>query len=337
LKVKDVQTPQIVFEYNAKGEDWSGFEVAVEKSSIKERNQILNVVRSQRESAAREQKIREMTDIYTEIADLILPPLRRAEFAITCNRNNYTDDEIVQLALSAPYKLTANEKMYAAALNDDIDQKETIYLDIITDEASQNDWRAYNNLGILAIYDYLRTDEEANFEIAENYLDKANAISPNNGIILNNMGILYFLDGKKEEAKKAFQSSQKAQIEPVTQSYNLGLYKILDGDYAGAIEAMGNRSCDYGVALAQLLSKNYSAAKTSLECLQPKDAKAYYLLAIISARQNNVKEMLSHLAQAIEWDNSYKKEAFKDPEFKKFRNNPDFKNLVCFIEVKITE
>ena len=92
LKLKDVHAPEIVFDNAAKGEDWSGFEVAVEKSSIKEKNQILNVVRSQRESSAREQKIREMTDIYTEIANVILPPLRRAEIAITCNKHNYTDE-----------------------------------------------------------------------------------------------------------------------------------------------------------------------------------------------------------------------------------------------------
>ena len=33
----------------------------------------------------KEQKIREMTDIYNEIKEMILPPLRRVEVAMTCN------------------------------------------------------------------------------------------------------------------------------------------------------------------------------------------------------------------------------------------------------------
>jgi Flp pilus assembly protein TadD/outer membrane protein OmpA-like peptidoglycan-associated protein len=328
LKLKDVQTPEIVFENSAKGEDWSGFEVAVEKSNIKEKNQILNIVRSQKESAVREQRIREMTDIYTEIADVILPPLRRAEIAITCNKNNYTDEEIAKLALTDPAKLSANEKMYAAALNTNLENKETIYSEVTKSEASQNDWRAYNNLGILAVNDYLQTHNKYNLEFAKNYLDKANAISPNNGIILNNLGIMYFLDGKKDDAKKSFEASQKAQIEPVKQEYNLGVFKILDGSYAEAQQSMGNRSCDYAVALSQLLSKDYAAAKSTIDCVQPKDAKAYYLAAIVGARIKNETEVINNLRQAIDLDDAYKAQAKKDAEFKKFKNSAAFQDLI---------
>jgi len=328
LKLKDVKTPEIKFENNAKGEDWSGFEVAVEKSNIREKNQILNIVRSQKESAAREQKIREMTDIYTEIADQILPPLRRAEFAVTCNKNNYTDEEIFNLAKTNISVLTLNEKMFAAANITDLTEKARIYDNIINTEESQNDWRAYNNLGILAMNDYLQTKEKSNLDKAQNHIDKANAIEPNNGLVLNNLGILYFLNGKKEEAKKTFEAAQKAQKEPVRQDYNLGLFKITDGDYSAATQAMGNRSCDYGVALSQLLNKNYAAAKEAIDCVQPKDAKAFYLAAVIGARQNNENDVISNLIKAIELDHRYKAEAKKDAEFKRIKNNPLFLNLV---------
>jgi hypothetical protein len=142
------------------------------------------------------------------------------------------------------------------------------------------------------------------------------------------MGILYFLDGKKDEAKKSFETAQKAQIEPVKQDYNLGIFKVLDGDYSAAQQAMGNRSCDYGVALTQLLQKEYSAAKSTIDCVQPKDAKTYYLAAVIGARQNIENDVISNLQQAIEWDKSYAKEALKDAEFKKFKKNINFLNLV---------
>jgi outer membrane protein OmpA-like peptidoglycan-associated protein len=325
LKLKDVKFPEITYKNNANGEDWSGFEVAVEKSNIAEKNQILNVVRSQRDSESREQKIRQMTDIYNEIADKILPPLRRADLIVTCNKNNYTDEEIFELAKKDISKLSVNEQLYAASNTTDLNEKERINQNV--KDIAENDWRPYNNLGILALNDFLKTGNTT-LNTVQGFLDKANAISPSNGIVLNNMGILFFLNDKKEEAKTAFEASQKAQVEPVKQNYNLGLYKILDGDYAGALQSMGNRSCDYAVALAQLLSKDYAAAKSTVDCVQPKDAKALYLAAIIGARQNNENDMLSNLQQAIALDNAYKEEAKKDAEFKKFKDKANFQNLV---------
>jgi len=326
IKVKDVKVPEITFSNKANGEDWSGFEVAVEKSNIAEKNQILNVVRSQKDSESREQKIRQMTDIYNEIAEKILPPLRRAELAVTCNKNNYTDEEIFELAKTDISKLSLNEKLYAASHTKDLNEKERINKNVMnTDE---NDWRAYNNLGILTINEFLTTGDKSKLGAAQNFLDKAKAISPSNGIVLNNIGILLFLEGKQAEAKTAFENSQKAQVQSVKQDYNLGIFKIKEGDYSGAIQAMGNRSCDYSVALAQLLNKNYTGAKSNIDCVQPKDAKAFYLAAIIGARQNIENDVINNLQEAIKLDNTYKAEAKKDAEFKNFKNNAKFQNLV---------
>jgi len=328
LKLKDVQMPEVKLEPKSKGEDWAGFEAAVEKSNIREKNQILNVVRSQTGSAAREEKIRNMTDIFVEIAEQILPPLRRVDMSVTCNKNNFTDEEIVELVVTDPSKLTLNEKLFGASKIEDLEVKEQIYTDITKDAATQGDWRAYNSLGALAI-------NNAKLADAQNFLDKANAISPSNGIVLNNMGILYFLEGKKDEARKSFEASQKAQTESVTQSYNLGLFKIIDGDFAGALQGMGNRSCDYGVALAQLMMKDYTAAKTNIECVQPKDAKAFYLAAVIAARLNNDNDVISNLSKTIELNRvNVIADAQKDAEFKRVKNNPNFQKLIT-INVKI--
>jgi hypothetical protein len=82
------------------------------------------------------------------------------------------------------------------------------------------------------------------------------------------------------------------------------------------------------VALAQLLSRDYAAAKTSISCVQPKDAKAFYLAAIIGARMNNENDVISNLREAIQLDRNYAKEALNDAEFKRFVNNAAFQNLV---------
>lgn len=324
IKVKDVVVPEIVFENHAKGEDWSGFETAVEKSNIAEKNQILNVVRSQSNNEMREQKIREMTDIYNEIKEAILPPLRRSEISLICNKNNYNDEQIVELAISNPAELSLNERLYAAALINDNAQKETIYKGVIADETMQNDWRAYNNLAVLS----LSTPSLTALNDAVEYLNKANAISPSNGIVLNNMGITAFFSGDRAEAKAKFEQAQSASVFPTDQKYNLGMYKILDGDYAGAINMMNNKHCDYNMALAQLVSKNYTEAKATLDCIPNKTADVYYLLAVLGARTQSQELVMTNLTSAIERNSELAAKAKKDPEFKKYRTIAEFKNIV---------
>lgn len=328
MKVKDVKLPEIVFENNAKGEDWMGFQTAVENSNIPEKNKIMNVVTSQPDNNAKEQKIREMTDIYPEIANVILPPLRRVEITMVCNKNLFTEQQIPNVAKTEPSKLTLNERMYGAAMSTDMDAKESIYKGIIAETQYQNDWRAYNNLAVVEINKFLKDKNIATLNAAKGHLDKAVAISPDNGIILNNLAITQFLSGDVKSARTSFEKSAKAAVNPVKQEYNLGLFKIIDGDYTGAKQAMGNRSCDYGIALAQILSKDYASAKATLECVTPKDAKVYYLLAVVAARTSVEQDVYSNLTKAIEQDPTLKAKAKKDAEFKRYKRTEQFIKIV---------
>ena len=328
IKVKDVKLPEIVFENNAKGEDWMGFQAAVEKSNIAEKNKIMNIVTSQPDNNSKEQKIREMTDIYPEIANVILPPLRRVEITMVCNKNLFTEQQIPEVAKTDPSKLTLNERMFGAAMTQDADTKEAIYKAIIAETQYQNDWRPYNNLAALEINKFLKDGNVANLTAAKGHLEKAAAISPNNGMILNNLAIAQFLGGDLKAARETFEKSAKASVNPVKQDYNLGLFKILDGDYTGAKQAMGNRSCDYGVALAQILSRDYAAAKGTLECVTPKDAKVYYLLAVVAARTNVEQDVYTNLTNAIKQDPTLKAKAKKDAEFKRYKKSEQFLKIV---------
>lgn len=328
LKYKDMPKPEFQYENKASGEDWSGFEKAVEKSSIAEKNQILNVVRSQSDKAMREQKIREMTDIYNEIKDVILPPLRRVEVTMNCNKNNFTDEQIRELASTNPDTLNLNELLYAAYMSDDAKTKKDIYSTIIAKEEYQKDWRAYNNLAAMQIDEYLKTGDAETLENAKGNLNKADAVDPDNGMILNNMGIAEYLSGNKDEAMQKFEQSQKAAKEPVNQNYNLALQKISSGDYAGAKQMMNNKNCDYNMALLYVLEKNYDSAKSTLECIADKDAKVYYLQAVLAARMSDENGVYSNLKEAIDRDASYKKTAKKDAEFKKYKKTSQFEALI---------
>ncbi len=328
IKIKDIERPELVIETKAAGEDWSGFEKAVEKSSLTEKNQILNVVRSQPNSELKEQKIKEMTDIYNEIKEVILPPLRRFEVTMTCNKHLFDNDQIAEYVKTNPDTLNLEERLFGAFMTKDLDEKAEIYKEIIDNDKYQTDWRAYNNLATLQLNSFLNNGNINDLEKAKNNLDKANAISPNNGIILNNQAITEFLMGNRQIALEKFEESQKASIEPVNQNYNLSLLKIASGDYAGAKQMMNNKNCDYNMALVLLLEKNYTDAKASLDCIPNKDAKVYYLQAVLSARMNDTNGVMSNLKEAVSRDASYKKIAKRDAEFKKYKKTAEFQSII---------
>ena len=329
IKMKDLQRPTFEYVNNAKGEDWDGFEAAIEKSNIAQKNQILNVVRSQANNDMREQKIREMTDIYPEIADAILPPLRRAEIQMVCKKHDtYTDAELIRLVQSNPEDFSVNERLYAASVATDMSVKENIYKSLINNKKTENDWRAYNNLGAMKLNDYYQSGNQADLEEALNYLQKAAALSPNNGVILNNMAIADYLSGDLASAQANFEASANASVQPVNQNYNTGALSILNGDYSKAAQLMGNQSCDYNTALVQLLQKDYNAAKATLDCIDNVDAKTAYLKAVLAARMKAEEGVYSNLATAIDLDPSLKKTAKRDAEFKRYRHSDRFKQLV---------
>lgn len=329
IKMKDLQMPSFEYVNNAKGEDWDGFELAVEKSNMAQKNQILNVVKSQPNNDMREQKIREMTDIYPEIADAILPPLRRAEMQLICKKHeSYTDAELISKVKSSPKDFSVNERLYAASVCTNKADKEAIYKALINDKETEGDWRAYNDLSVLSLNDYYETGNSADLDAAVNYLNKAAAISPNNGIVLNNLALVEFLQGNYADARAKFQSSKEASVDPVNQDYVMGMYSIIDGDYTKAVQMMSNRSCDYNTALVQILNKDYAAAKTTLDCITNVDAKTAYLKAVLAARMKDEQAIYSNLATAIEKDASLKKTAKRDAEFKKYRHTDAFKALV---------
>lgn len=329
IKLKDLKMPSFDYINNAKGEDWDGFELAIEKSNMAQKNQILNVVKSQPNNDMREQKIREMTDIYPEIADAILPPLRRAEMQLVCKKHeSYTDAELIQKVLATPKQFSVNERLYAASVCANLADRKAIYTALVNDRATEGDWRAYNDLGVLALNDYYENGNPDAIDEAISNLNKAAAISPNNGIVLNNLALAQFLQGNYAEARTQFENSKNASVDPVNQDYVLGMYSILDGDYNKAVQLMGNRTCDYNTALVQILNKDYNSAQTTLNCITNEDAKTAYLKAVLAARLKNENDVYTHLAVAIQKDSSLKKKAKRDAEFKRYRHSATFKELV---------
>ena len=302
------------FQLEDKGEDWDGFLATVAASSIGEKDKILNVIRSQADRDQRQQQIRNMIAIYNEIDD-ILPGLRRAIITISCT-DAKTDEEIAKLSVSSPEALSLTELLYSASLTSNIQTKTSIY------EAAMKlfpeDYRAYSDLACIKAF-------EGNKDEANKLFEKASSLTPNNGIILNNQGVLALMNKDYEAAKEFFAASEKAGF---SQAYNTAVIDMKNGDYAAAASKMANTKCNYNLALNQLLNKNYSGAKSTLDCITTKTAEDHYLSAIVAARTNSESDIYSNLREACSKNPSFKIQAAKDMEFKKFRDNADFKNAI---------
>jgi outer membrane protein OmpA-like peptidoglycan-associated protein/tetratricopeptide (TPR) repeat protein len=296
------------------GPDWNGFLKNVQTSNVKDKDKILNVINSSGDEKAKEAEIRKMIQIYPEIEENLLPPLRRAEITANLYEPRLTDEQLVQAAKTNPESVGVEAMLYAGTLVQNADDQLIIYENAA--RVYSNDWRTLNNAAVANI-------KKGNLDKASGYLQKAAAIAPNNGTIENNLGVIA---GNQNDVKKAETSFKKAQQLGENENNNLGIIAIKKGDYSKANTMLGNEKCTYNLGLAQLLGGNNTAAQTTLACA-PQNPDTYYLLAVCGARTNNTKVLYENLMKAVA-DPKLKEEAKMDKEFINYSNTPDFKNIV---------
>lgn len=299
----------------ANGEDFEGFMAAIQKSTIAEKQAIINVIKSQPDKAKREQEIKNMTVIYSQVEE-ILEPLRRSEITVICYEPKRTDENIAMLSTTAPDSLKAEELLFAATLTSDLATQLKIYKSGTKQYA--DNWKFWNNAGYVLL-------QQGNLSEATPFIEKANALSPNNAVVLANMGVIASWNKDYATAKSRYEAAQSGGI---SMNYNLGILKIREGDYDGALSLFGAKTCKYNIALAKLLKADYSGATTNLECTKPQTAAVYYLMAVVGARSNNTSMMYDNLKKAIAADATFKAQAKEDREFLKYFNATDFQTIV---------
>lgn len=304
------------YDIKANGEDWKGFVAELEKSNFKDKNIILNVVNAQNDVTKRQQEINKMVVVYKEVEDDILPGLRKAEIKINSLKPSRTDEQIAALSTTTPDSLKLEELLYAATLTNDVNVKLKIYKSATT--VFPQDWRGYNNAAYIDI-------KSNNLDEATSLLEKANTLSPNNGMVLNNQGAIAAMKKDYDNAKTLFETAQQ---NGQNASYNIGIINLRKGDYAAALASFSGVTCNYNLALAQLLSKDNASATTTIDCIKEKTAYSYYLMAIAGARTNNIGMLTEGLTKAIQLDGKYKAQAKDDREFLKFFSNAQFQDAV---------
>ena len=320
------------------GEDWMGFENLVDASSIKDKGRINRIVNSIEDVEVREQRIRDLAEVYDAIEDDILPQLRKATIIIRSYEPKRTDEEITSLATRNPEELDIKELLHAAKLASEygtesgIESAISIYTKVVE---LHNDWRGHNNTACLFIM-------EGDLTKATEYLDKAEEIGGTQSDILVNRGIIAAIKGELDRAQKLFNeggASEKNQaILDIKQgeyakaaryykgetTHNAVLANILNGDNSTRVDIQ-NPPESLVVYIEESLTLTKEEATNFLLFY---DSNSMYLNAIAAAREGNNNEAIEHLAQAIEVNDSYKMEAANDLEFINLRENEEFKNLI---------
>jgi tetratricopeptide (TPR) repeat protein len=296
-------------------EDWDGFKKAMEASSIADKDLILRVLTMYPDGETREKEIKNLAKTYLEVADKILPKLRRSVMTLNVDVNSRTDEQISKLAASTPDSLSVEEILYAATLTQDLNTKLDIYKKAETKYGS--DWRTSNNVGCIYMMQNKLNDAEAEFK-------KADAASANNPVVKNNMGIVARWKGDRKTAMDLYKSASSAGPDV---SYNMGIIEIQNGNYPAAVSDFGSNN-SFNSALAKLLNGNTDGAMQTIDASTEKDAAlSFYLKAIAGARQGKADVMNANLKAAIQKDASFKQMAKDDAEFIKFRDNADFKSM----------
>lgn len=294
---------------NPRGEDWNGFKTAVQASSFPDKDLVLRVLEMYPDVDRREQEIKNMAATYkTEIAEGILPKLRRSEVKVNYDVNGYSDEELSSLSKTNPDTLNLEELLKAAALSNDLNDQLRIYRE--AERRFPQDYRAANNAGYILFQQGKSAEAEAEFQ-------KANGIQEN-PISTNNLGVIARQKGDRAKAAGLF---AKATAAGPDVKYNQGIIDIQNGNYASANGNMGGQNT-FNAALAKMLGGDAAGAGTILAASPDKDsAMGHYLAAIIAARTNNGEGVRTNLAAAVAKDASLRDKAMKDLEFRNFKDN----------------
>jgi hypothetical protein len=297
-------------------EDWDGFQTLMQASSIADKDLILRVLTMYKDGDQREKEIKNLSKTYTEVAEKILPKLRRSVLTVNVDKKSRTDEMISKLATTTPDSLSIEEMLYGATLTNDINTKAQIYQ--AAEKKFPNDWRASNNYGVALLAQNKVTE-------ASDAFTRAEKTANGNPIVMNQLGIAAAKSGNRVKAMEYYDKANGAGTEV---NYNKGILNVRDGKYSDAVSNFGSYK-GFNKALSELLNGNGGAVESTLNDSNDKDiAMASYLKAVSAARSANTANVISNLKAAIDKDGTLKAAAKDDAEFIKLRENADFKALV---------
>ena len=294
VKGKEVTDPEV----RSIGQDWEGFQELVQNSDIRDKDLILRVLSMYNDPAVRESEIKNMSSIYTELKNDVLPELRRARFIANVEFKNYTADELVKMIDDDIDVLDEPALLHAATLVPDLNKKVKLYNKAISkfdsDAARFNLGVAYLNAGDL------------------NNASKAFAnVETKDGDLNNALGVVALRKGDYATASDYFKKAGTDYAKA-----NQGVVDILSGNYEKAVENLKDApGCCNNTVLAYILTNRLDEAKKAAHCGK---AKVTYQRAIIAARQGKFDQVKTLLDEVAKADKDLAARAQKDVEFAEY-------------------
>ena len=294
-------------------QDWEGFRTLVEKSDLPDKDLVLRVLSMYPDPESREREIKNISVVFKQLADNILPKLRRSRLIANVEIIGKSDAEIQEFIAKAPGHLSAEELLYAAELTNSTTEKMRIYQ--IANQIFKKDYRAYNNIGALYF-------AQGKIKDAEAWFNKAATLQDNEVTKLNR-GLIALYHGDKEKA----QDMISAAINTPELGQALAYLYLKQGEYMKAETAFGE-TVSNNAAVAQLLNGNYAKALKTLQKITTPSATTELIRAIIAARTNDNNGVITALKSAIALDGSVAYQIADNLEFAKYKNLAAFKALV---------
>ncbi|MCX6226699.1 MAG: hypothetical protein NTV01_18450 [Bacteroidia bacterium] len=244
------------FKLMSTAEDWDGFKDLVTKSKIQDKDLILRVLSMYNDPDVREKEIRNISVAFTELADQILPALRRSKFSVNVDVVGKSDEELLKIATSKPSDLEIEEVLYAATLTKDVKVQNGIYK--AATEKFPTCYRAWNDYGMTAA-------QQGDMKTAKTAAAGSQAE--------HNMGIVNVKKGDYKQAVTNFGSSCL---------FNAALAQTLNKDYAKALKTLDCITEPNGIT---------SYLKAIVYARQGQSANMFKSLEAAVAAQSDLKQM----------------------------------------------
>lgn len=276
------------------GQDWEGFQEAVAKSDMADKDLILRVLSMYSDPAVRESEIKNMSAIFGDLKKDVFPALRRARFITNTEFENYSDDELLKLAETRLYSMDEPSILHLANLATSLESKAAL------NKLAADKYNSQTGLYNLAC-NYL---EAGDAQSAEYYLNKIKNQKDND--VINAQGVVKMLQGDYDAAAPLFEKCHNIA--------NLGTIDMFKGDYEEAASKLDGTNSPNRAA-AYIMNGEYDKAAS---VLKGDDAQTWYYRAIVAARQGRSGEVKSALDKAFAKDASLKEKAQNDIEFAKY-------------------
>ena len=274
----------------AYGEDWDGFKELVEQSNIKDKDLILQVLSLYNSPAERETEIKNMSSVFEELKEEILPELRRSQIVNTTDLQGKTDEEIMA-AYRNGGELSPEEYLFAAQVL--VENPEEQIAILTTASKKYNDARIWNNLGVAQTK---AGDKEAALKSFEKAAKLDSSAALNKNLLLANLANCNTAEAKKYAA--AADSEAKAAM------------AAAEGNYKSAAAGLEG----YNKAIALVQSNDLAGAKKAIA--KDNSAEADYLRAVIAVKEGDLKSAEAQLKSATSKNPELAKKAAKDVNLK---------------------